>query len=523
MKPNNAFRFARFSICDGEAYTGFILKNRLYPLFFPDNTLPTDFFLSWLFPSHLEYETAVLGGGQEALEQVLEKNTLLPAFRRFLSPKDSKLLRDFHVETGPNPTRFIGQLMKSSSILWSPGICLQCLREDIAPDGRPFWRRDFLFTIIGVCSKHKARIFDLCDECRYKIRANGRVPNLTSPGPRCACGRELKPRLNYKGNEAILQCELDFAKGWSKLLDSRFARDTSRGQIISLINNKAIALGLIGALGVNIRKFMDVFSSTEFSGFLASLSFPFASPCIRRSLRGITLPDNPIFCLLLLITLFGSWDDAETALLLPPPTKTNTGKRSTRRVSETRKSNPNKYKKALCTSIQLLPETRLLYNRLRRKYPHLPHSQLRRLLPFPHGLAASLNRLKAHGLKVSDKQQAFDTSLSKHIRHRFIELVASRVSYRLSTARLINGHAYRSNSYINAHLPKSAAALRKYHETSLECYLRRLRDIIQCGRTVEVKNFGRKWVKDLTLKEAKAIWDDYRYRQRKSEVRYEYT
>jgi hypothetical protein len=486
----NAFEgmVAMSSISDGEIYAGFLARHRFRTKAHFAKQVYGSAHPSWALPTDLTRQTEILGDFVGSIDEVVARNTLLPGYTRFLTAADADKIRRHHVgEKTPSATFLVGLTgYGRPGHTWRPGICLECLDDDISPSSEPFWRRDFVLSRVSYCARHHAPIFDFCGNCFHGFRAS---TVITAPSKKCFCGSPLIQRpLSRRREERYIQ--LDIARGWSKFLDPSFLPDVQGPEIAYLMQKTAREMGLTGPRTVNWDCFHQYYSTPEFANVGSNLNFPFCSGSVRDALTGRTPLRNPFESLFLLITMFGAWAGVENALrsLQPGPPATNNHAKKPQQLSlylgpnrGLLESPPN-----LLRSIELLPETIRLFKKLRSMNPLLSHTEIVSQLPEINQYAATEERMRAHGL---DRVPAFagrgysaevDEALAALIKQRWSAFVEAGAIFRLTATRLMNG--YRMHKLEAAkRLPKAVAALAKYAETPRMRMLRVLKLELHAG------------------------------------------
>lgn len=507
--------FSASSICTGEVLAGFVARHRLGALDAPATQLlgAANRSLSWLMPTRLGEIVPAWGDCLGSLESVLANNTLLPGFNRFLSPQHIELVRRHH--TGTNIAGLISVLgltsLGSRRVVhhtWSPGICLDCLKEDIAPTGDPFWRRDLVLQHVRVCPRHGTPVYDPCGTCFHGIRLSTtlRVPQRT-----CVCGAPLKPRERTR-HKAIEQLEFDLARGWSRLLDSNFAPHAQGQLIAAVVCQKARELGVVKSRSVKWQRFAQIFMNPTFGKLGDSLGFPFKCRRVAKFLLGDTSLRNPLHGLFVLLALFEKWETIESTLCT---TSTAPDIAVAAPSSPRQQTNTTWRARALVQSIKLLPQTCRLYESLRNTHPYLTHAHIRALMPYQNALAATRERLRAHGVQFpeGDFSRVQDASAAAHIERQVQLLMEAGVTYRRTKSRLLYGHpmAYTWKfDHVRARSPKTAAALEKYVETPAQLCRRLLPEQIRAGLVPNWSPEEIQRLDDLTDREVLALWQRHR-------------
>lgn len=524
-KKQNLLRgvFALSSICKGEAFAGYITAHRYSSSTSLGLQLTGKQYVAWVLPSDLERQIEVLGAYVGSLEDVLGWNTLLPGFCRFLRQGDAQKLLDGHIgSTTSGMTTVIGFAGICSGACVSPGICLQCLTEDISPAGLPFWRRDFLMRHVRFCARHNTPIYEICQSCTVR---SGRFINLSVPQTTCICGGPLSQRRQGKTRGAR-DIELDMAIGWSKFLDPEFLPYVQEPYLTELIHERAWEQGFVNHIGVKWSRFYDLLSLAAHKNVAASIQLPYTGQVTINALRGVCAPRNPFHALFLLIILFGSWDAVESALQSRHCSRLSSTilpiKFDTPRYPSSTTLARQAYKRAqLAKSLALLPETCRLYQTLQNANPHLTHSQLRYMLPFPHHLAATRERLWSHGVTTIPTrtghlyEREVDASLTAHIERRRAELLAAEEPIRITRPRLLRGHNTKTDrAYIDAHFPVAAATLQKYIDTPLTWRRRVVSSAIRAGTFSNWPPGESDQIDELSLHELNLLWRRLQRRER---------
>lgn len=503
--------FLASSICKGEVFAGYVARHNLRAL----EPLHVQLLgrrnasLPWLLPTRLQEHVPILGDRVGSLESVLTNNTLVPGFNRFLSAAQSELMHRHHIGTEvAGLTAKLG-LMSSrhrdlARSVWGPAICLDCLEDDIAPTGDPFWRRDLLMRHIRVCPRHSTPVYDLCGTCLHGF--SGSI-TLGAPRSRCVCGGPLKQRERHRG-KTMERLEFSIARGWHRLLDADFAPH-AQGQLIAAIaSQKAREIGVTKGRQVKWEQYTRTFMSPAIGKLGDSLRFPFKSRRVSGFLLGETTLRNPFHALFVLLAMFGSWEEIESVLSATtsaPDIFTPTARPAMHRNS------PEDRARRLGQSIQLLPQTCQLYESLRSTHPYLSHTGVRDQLPYMNALAATKGRLRAHGVHFpeGDISQVLDASGAAHIERQAQTLIRAGVAYRLSRMRLLKDHPLR-NSWqhkdVRARSPKTAAALKKHFETWAKFRRRLLPEKIRAGLVPGLLPKQAGEVDNLTDEEVHALW-----------------
>lgn len=85
-----------------------------------------------------------------------------------------------------------------------PGICIQCVKDDIAQLGFPYWRRDHRY--VKVCSKHNTLLLRKCPICAKDINVHGYAygHDLLWKGCKGRYIHQCESKINYDGWQLII-------------------------------------------------------------------------------------------------------------------------------------------------------------------------------------------------------------------------------------------------------------------------------------------------------------------------------
>ncbi|WP_155768813.1 TniQ family protein [Burkholderia diffusa] len=459
------------SICEGEAFGGYLARHRYNTTGSQLEKLYGSRRTPWILSGQIAEHVRICGNHVGTLDKVLSYHTLITGFCRFLPPEDATRVHEYHIgkpirsimpTVGLTANRGLGQV-------WSPGICMECLKEDISPTGQNYWRRDFLLSHIRYCSKHGTPIYDFCDVCVHGHRASY---GLTAPDSKCLCGAHLIIRKQIT-TKPVARFELDIARGWSKLLDPKFCQNIQGYEILDLINQQAITLGIVDGHKIKWDKFGKFFdTSTNFS-LSNSIGLLFRSARILRVLLGKATLRNPIHAIFMLTTLFDGWDGAESAInsyvrssqYFPNQDEAIRGSRHEKSKGKTGNNNTNRRR-------PLTAEICRTYTKLKNKHPSLSHSNIVLLMGSPSGV--TIKALRELGVNaVPSRREAFappeqDSRMAKDIERRWMEMKNANVRYRITVNKLVHGQSKLSGLYrpgMCKRYPQAIAALEKYSET----------------------------------------------------------
>jgi hypothetical protein len=382
------------SICKGEIFGSYIQRQPQHNPIQPDMQLCASDAFSWLLPRDIQRYADLLGEYVVSLEYLLSYNTLLPGFRRFLAPDDATRVREYHV----GPTDFqiastVGCAGGRQGLSSDPGICIECIKEDISANGEAFWRRDFLLSNVRWCARHQTPVRSLCDACVYTFQHTRR---FISPQSVCYCGRPLILRSR---DDNVQELELEMARGWSQLLDCKFEPKLNGPEVATLTHIKAKELGLVDRSGVRWKIFQDFFEQPKLQSLGKSLGFSFRNEPARDALRGVLSMRNPCHALFLLVAMYGSWDAVKTEILWPCGFRGYGFDKAKYESNASKMPNASaNWERQYARSVDLMTETVHMYARLRNDYPELGHLAIRVRLPYENARAASRARLEEHGV-----------------------------------------------------------------------------------------------------------------------------
>lgn len=503
------------SICQGEVFTAYLLKHPHHPILRLQSQIYKKCESAWLLPrgikSYVDYLSAYVG----SLDHVIDNNTLAPGFSRFLSREESQLVHRYHTGEIASRISTIVGLTKCGRTgrNWSPGVCLECLHEDICATGEVFWRRDFLLNNVRWCARHQTPIYNFCDSCLYIAQRK----LFYAPTDRCVCGKPLNSRAQVSNFEEL---ELELSRGWSKMLDSTFAPHVRGPEMAALIHDTASDLGLVKNHRVKWNHFRAFLRQPKIEAFGESIGFGIRTDYNRTSISGERPVRNPFHSLFLLIAMLGSWSAVEEAIKSQPQHLHTSHKPEPKAPSRFDRSKLES-KKAL--SIALLPETSRIYSKLRDKNPNLSHTAVKRLLPTLHAMAINRETLRAHGVVVKPTSwgqediATKDAEAAAYIERRWHELTAAGTMRRLTKHLLLWGSSFGQVILRPAtltRLPLTSAALRKYTETSAMRYRRLLRMEILSGNFPRIPPKNVDLIDGLSDKKVRSIMRLHQYQTR---------
>jgi hypothetical protein len=194
----------------------------------------------WAFPSGLGRLMEEFRVALPNIEDVIDNHTRFPLYAPFLSPSDSKVLREHHEGRAMKGiAAHVGMVSGASRSRMA--MCPECMDFDVKENGYAIWRRLSLMSGILACPVHKRPLLTFCGACEAghrRMRTNWR------PTVRCACGGSLAvvARLDEKAQEMAI--------GVAGMAD-QILRRTASVNVSSAAITKALAhhFGTCGALG----------------------------------------------------------------------------------------------------------------------------------------------------------------------------------------------------------------------------------------------------------------------------------
>ncbi|MFP6560821.1 hypothetical protein WJ542_21345 [Paraburkholderia sp. B3] len=469
---------------------------------------------SWIIPTRIDEHVRRLGECVGPVDEVLDKNTLLPGYSRFLSADAAHALRQRHLAGPPlqAPPYFTNRERGAYGPSWTPAICLACLREDLDQTGIPFWRREFLFTPIRVCARHETPLYEFCEACTQSLRNSA---TYAGPQKRCTCGSPLQMRPH---DTSIIsqEIEIDMAQAWAAMLEPTFAPHMHGPQLAELLRRGLIENGLTKGDGrVDPGKFRSLISSPEQRDIGMRLGMFSTSPLISRALSGLECPRSPFATIFMLITLYGSWKAVKTEITSYKASETSreavVPARATAQLRPTHKIE-NRTAVRHARSVALLPETAVLYNAAQAENPHLAHREVVLLLPAMHQLAATRDNLRAHGANLAparigaEHRDRIAESLPETIERRWKELIDMDVPFRICAYRLLGETPARCHRDLLAKFPGAAAVLEKFTETFEAFHRRVVKSAIRLGKLKEFAPDDEGLVDEMAISDVKRLW-----------------
>ncbi|MFV8593234.1 hypothetical protein ACNRBS_02710 [Ralstonia pseudosolanacearum] len=387
----------------------------------------------------------------------MDHHTLYPLYSRMLPPQDAVKLRS-HLLGEPVhglPAMIGAGGPHSGWATFQAAYCDECVRDDIAPTGVPFWRTEHLVPGGLVCAKHAKPLFVPCRMCTPDNWA-ALVP---LPGRRCDC-----PAIPLVSEEALSEAsfafEIEVARAAGKLLNNNYLPQLDAKAIGSLVRLGAHRIGIPRQEEARHKAWVAFINEPRLRESFERMSFHTISfQRVALVLRGRMVLRHPLRTIALLIGLWGSWDAVERAAngarWPASPTMRRYGKPPT--ASGSQPGHRHKKGQRDIDAATLLAT----YKRLRHEQPGSHRAGL--LLQLPDGARDVLPRavLDAADIEVLGDIPELDRSLAEHFYVRLETLVAMGHPARISAKQLLEGHPMGPAWFrIRTLLPRAVQALR---------------------------------------------------------------
>ncbi|WP_322104842.1 TniQ family protein [Paraburkholderia sp. J41] len=430
---------------------------------------------SWLLPSGQRPVIELLGDTVGSVEDVLEHNTLLPLTARFLETDDHLFVKA-HFLGDPHHGLQAKLGMNGPRSGWSKVRllrCPECMKEDIACCGNPFWRRDHLVPGLLFCGKHGVPLHEACEECMDFAMNPERVLHA---GHHCGCG--LKPIGDAVSlSSAQAEIEIEVAKAASQLLNSNYLPRFDQDGIRAAVEQATVQYGIVSSGQVDKRAAVDFFNASPLTPTLRRTGLNRVGPMrFAKVLRGDEAVRHPAEAIMLLIALYGKWRAVEDVFHAGPrrpqgqPKKPETSTRVLplswtypyRRIAQKECFDRDESRHILC------------YSELRQQRPELSHDQLQQFFPWHVRQFLSRARLTEAGVDVPvpkfgiERDKKLDVEFARHIDEQGRRLRDSQYSGRICKRVLVRGFR-RSDlfgqSHLNGRLGESLAAVSRNKES----------------------------------------------------------
>jgi hypothetical protein len=420
-----------------------------------------------------------------SLSYVKEHCSLIPSITRVMPEKDVQLVhRHFDVANERGMPATMGHTGPYSSwIKYRLARCPQCVAEDVAPDGLPFWRRDHLLPGLLFCGNHRGPLHLPCWRC-----ANFQMfPSYTRhAGFHCGCG--LRPIDEAAVlDDSCAELEIEAAQIAARLLDSTYLPHFNYEGVAQVIATSSLEHGIVENGRFNRERARELILDCRYRPLLERTQFVLQRrPETAHVFRGLRVPRHPLRTIALLCALHTTWDEVEKRFKDGPKDvpKARLFKRDPNgRNKITRewnaKNHDDRFKRYAA-----------LYAIERRNNPDKSHTQLMLSLPPSARVFLSQDRLADAGYDVplhytpSDNYfKRLDGQYSAHICAAAQQLVSECCEQRISKYAL--AHAlpkYKSLKSLLPKLPLTREALDRYEETKEQFRERLARQRIDCPK-----------------------------------------
>lgn len=214
--PNEDFRSVlnRYHIYSGNKE----IKESIKELF--GITIRSDYFT--IFPRYLNNLISRLGKSFPlSIDEILERHTLLPVFKRFIAPEKIEGLMD-EVLYGSRPEQSnIGKIAGNKNgrcISKEIHYCPSCVKEDIETYGVCYVHREHQLAFLNICPVHHDTLCSRCPSC-------GESLGYMTLG-NCSCGRSIS-ELREKKRNMNLKIQKEISKDFWYLIDNSTDIDRS--------------------------------------------------------------------------------------------------------------------------------------------------------------------------------------------------------------------------------------------------------------------------------------------------------
>lgn len=148
----------------------------------------------WALPSRLDQFSEKLGNIVPDPEQLIASHTIFDAASAFVDSQDrSRARRLMVISARGRPDNILG-------LVGGPGrpagrllVCPDCVKEDQATYGWPYWRSIHQWPGLAVCPTHMRGLLDACGQCQDSSVKSTRA---RLPLARCWCGRARESALD---------------------------------------------------------------------------------------------------------------------------------------------------------------------------------------------------------------------------------------------------------------------------------------------------------------------------------------
>ncbi|MCY9697587.1 TnsD family Tn7-like transposition protein [Paenibacillus alginolyticus] len=140
------------------------------------------------------------------VDEVIEKCTLFPFYRPFLSESQAAEVYKLMMGDGGSATHLTSGIMPSvvrnSDSL---RLCPVCLTDDIQNNGEPYWHREHQLPGMIICSIHEIELITECNECAEPFSHSRTTKGVIVCPLFCRNGHDLSTRCVDKVDDHLLQ------------------------------------------------------------------------------------------------------------------------------------------------------------------------------------------------------------------------------------------------------------------------------------------------------------------------------
>jgi hypothetical protein len=269
-----------------------------------------------LYPSNLQAMRELIKS-LPSLTQMLSNNTCVDVMRLTVSPVDYQKFYRHSAFGERQPIAALSGTNKNSSLrgpierYFGDALCPDCIDEDKVVHGRTFVRRQWAYSKIAACTKHRVPLVTACERCRnsasYKNslhRLRGMCVCNEAPLVSRACREDLPVFMSHLRVADALDALFRVAKDPN--LDSRHTHYVYRRQ--------ALRLGFLTSR-YQFGKIMQLSEKKLHSEVIAKHEMKITSGYgPARMLQGKASLRSPLENALLVCTLFDSSDEFEYAM-----------------------------------------------------------------------------------------------------------------------------------------------------------------------------------------------------------------
>ncbi len=420
---------------------------------------------TWYAPSRLDSILETFLGTGGGFAQMKAFNTFLPLQSRFLTPDDVGVVTT-HAAKKPVHGIMAVLGMNGPNGGWAktiPSFCVDCMKEDIALCGAPFWNRTNLVPGLLLCSRHDRPLSSaVCENC---ITRYLHPDHNSRPGLHCGCG--IAPLSGSTDLSSVRQeQELELHRVTRKLLDPAYLGDLTRDRLSDAIRARSVELGLFREKTMNHSRVQEFFNTHPWRPVLERVRILAHVQSEPRYLTGKLVFRNPLQSITLTHALFDNWSNAEKSIMAQPH-------------SPCRESDSNSRPTTFCWK----PKSRyaeLFIQRNKNRYFDIYSKKYSQILSDNIGIThreilnkinCAKNILNRQSLfdaginvpfyKLSDDMYAqLDIDIAEHVLDKYDELVSSDYQGKIGNFILLEDFGIGKYRLLTGHIPFTDAALK---------------------------------------------------------------